>query len=1850
MKPFNRFKKFIALAILACFIPSQAWAQGLVIPAGSALNVNSGKLTVSGDINTAGALSTTTGGIALSGNWANTGTFIPGTGTVYFNGAKGAPQSLNSSGAGNAFYNLTHATDSVVSLTGANLLIINNNFTNTPPTTGAFNANGLSLTVDGNWDNAAASAFISGGNTTNKQTVTLSGGNQEVLGTTTFYNFTKTVTSPATLTFDATTVGSVHALQTFTNNVTMGGTGAGDLLTINSTTTGTPTPTQAYIALVSPSLPQPPATQNISNVDVFYSNAGGGLTLIARGSSIDGPPMGTNTNWDFGTGTLTWTGSVSTDWNNPDNWNLGLVPTPGDTVQIPGAPANQPDLCPVPSSSCTDVSVGNLILENSGSSLTLSGYGLTVSGSFTNFGDVILAGTEPVFLTPDPVASDNGTFTYVGNGLGPGSVININGFGTLPDYANLVIDGNNTFQTTSDITATGNVTVASGLFDISTNADTLTVGQASGDLTLGNTTLSTNGTLLATNASLVADGGVDIATAGSTLTAPSGTMSVAGNFTDYGTFNDSNGTVVLNGGNQTVLGTTTFYNFTKTVTSPNLTLTFDSAPGTQQTFNNSLILGGNNAADRLTINSTTTGTANPLPGFISLISSPPTPDTATQNITNVDVFNSNASGGRTLVAKGSSIDGPPTGTNINWLFGNVTFIWTGGAATDSTDWNNPDNWNLGSVPGTGDTVEIPGIATAPNQPDLCPASATKPCADVAVADLTIDSTASLTLSGAGLTVYNTFANSGNVILEGTEALSLTQDTDPADEGTFTYIGNNTNAPITIQNIPGLADYYNLVLDSTTNPFQMDSNVTTAGDLTVVSGTLTILPNTTPPATPYLLTVGTISGDLIVGGSTTNGTLIATNGSIAADGSVDIDSGSVLTAPKGGDSFTVADNFTDNGTFNNSSGAVTFNTTATSIISGNTTFYDFVSNTAGKTIEIATGSNQTVLDALSLFGTPGNLITLSSTLPGTTWDLTLPIGTKGAQYVAELNVEGSDAINNTVTCLNCTDSGHTTNWIFANLSILAPANGTTVGQTPTVIGSGLPNSPIGLKDSSGNWVATTKADANGHFRVVVGQDQDKLPSVPVASGAQLALGANSLTPYLLSTSIPLPGVPNAVTVVAAPTTNQIPTIGSPTNGSPFNSYTSTVSGQGAPGETVTVQALDASGNLIMTDGSSTVAADGSYVVSLTTYLPDTINYLSVTVGDPSNETASALIMVYYANPFGFVYNTSTNQPIQGVSVTLYDATTKQPASGAGVQSCNSIGICTSANPYITQADGFYGFLAPPGQYYFAVSDGGYTFPSKQTTVPPGRVINPGSKGEVFTISSAVAEIDVPLDAGGSLLRLVKTANKSEAHIGDIVTYTVNIQNLTAGPVPGVLVNDNIPPGFKYVKDRVILNSIPIANPSGQRPLFFNVGTIPVSPASILQYQLVIGSGVTMASYQNTARAQLSAGNLVVSNPTSTTVKIILDPVFDLGTVIGKVFFDWNENGIQDAPRYDDISHETIIEKPVPNVQIVMEDGTVITTDRDGQFNIPGLLPGRHLFRLDERTLPPGAYLTTDKGMIVDITAGSIAKVNFGINIDQSQISGRDAVFFNEKIRLTQDRNRPVPRLNAALFDASANAKPNTEEVLLHEGALVRQAEFRIFTNYVPFIGSWHLDILDADTKKLIKSFEGTAPNINDPVYWNGKDTKDIIISGDRKYSYVLSVMDAHNNHDDTKERPITVREIKDDVSLKKETDESKDALKDRAARYRKWLDAQSQVNNLDHQLIPIRGETVHLDRQGTDVRSMRVMQGNHVFTDIPLVEQYGLTPQELMTSGFSAKEEKDNLEIILPNGDYSLDVVSVKAGQ
>ncbi len=62
--------------------------------------------------------------------------------------------------------------------------------------------------------------------------------------------------------------------------------------------------------------------------------------------------------------TKTWTGAVSTDWNDPNNWSLFGVPGSADDVVI-GTTANSPTL-----SASTTV---NTVSINGSDTLTLAG-------------------------------------------------------------------------------------------------------------------------------------------------------------------------------------------------------------------------------------------------------------------------------------------------------------------------------------------------------------------------------------------------------------------------------------------------------------------------------------------------------------------------------------------------------------------------------------------------------------------------------------------------------------------------------------------------------------------------------------------------------------------------------------------------------------------------------------------------------------------------------------------------------------------------------------------------------------------------------------------------------------------------------------------------------------------------------------------------------------------------------------------------------------------------------------------------------------------------------------------------------------------------------------------------------------------------------------------------------------------------------------------------------------------------------------------------------------------------------------------------------------------------------------
>jgi len=178
---------------------------------------------------------------------------------------------------------------------------------------------------------------------------------------------------------------------------------------------------------------------------------------------------------------------------------------------------------------------GNLTIT--AGSLSLNGKNLSLGGSFSNTGILKLEGAET--LTGFTNDTDSGTVEYTG----AGTYAQLNG-GNL--YYNLVVSGGGSYTASSDLDINGSFTQNSGTFR-----------------------------------------------------APSGNMNVAGDFSHTGgTFIHNNGTVVLDGVNQSITGSTTFYNLTKEGSG---TITFEH--GSTQAIEGKLTLRGEEPGDRLILKS-----------------------------------------------------------------------------------------------------------------------------------------------------------------------------------------------------------------------------------------------------------------------------------------------------------------------------------------------------------------------------------------------------------------------------------------------------------------------------------------------------------------------------------------------------------------------------------------------------------------------------------------------------------------------------------------------------------------------------------------------------------------------------------------------------------------------------------------------------------------------------------------------------------------------------------------------------------------------------------------------------------------------------------------------------------------------------------------------------------------------------------------------------------------------------------------------------------------------------------------------------------------------------------------------
>ncbi|NOQ77683.1 MAG: DUF11 domain-containing protein [Methylococcaceae bacterium] len=393
-----------------------------------------------------------------------------------------------------------------------------------------------------------------------------------------------------------------------------------------------------------------------------------------------------------------------------------------------------------------------------------------------------------------------------------------------------------------------------------------------------------------------------------------------------------------------------------------------------------------------------------------------------------------------------------------------------------------------------------------------------------------------------------------------------------------------------------------------------------------------------------------------------------------------------------------------------------------------------------------------------------------------------------------------------------------------------------------------------------------------------------------------------------------------------------------------------------------------------------------------------------------------------DPSGVVYDSLTRVPVAGAEVTLTGPSGFDPSTHL-----------VGATPIqITGSDGVYSYFLqnnfPSGVYALEITrypDGYVSAPSEIIPVcvagtngvplnvgptPVPGLVQISSREPVLTIplhdpaacdgmvqggsnstqyyfefvitdgvSAPILTNHIPIDpivvTPGSIV-MTKSTPVADVYRGDLVPYTLTATNVSGQALLDIIIQDQLPVGFKYIEGSAVVDDVAIEPVQVGRLLKWPAIDFNVDQTHTINLISIIGSGISEGSYVNQTWA-VNKADITASNIAVATVRVIPDPLFDCSDLIGKVFDDKNINGYQDEG-----------EPGLAGVRVVTPRGLLITTDDYGRFHIacadvPNELHGSNfIMKLDTRTLPSGYRVTTENPRVVRLTRGKLVKLNFG----------------------------------------------------------------------------------------------------------------------------------------------------------------------------------------------------------------------------------------------------------------------------
>ncbi|MCB1400933.1 MAG: DUF11 domain-containing protein, partial [Rhodobacteraceae bacterium] len=270
------------------------------------------------------------------------------------------------------------------------------------------------------------------------------------------------------------------------------------------------------------------------------------------------------------------------------------------------------------------------------------------------------------------------------------------------------------------------------------------------------------------------------------------------------------------------------------------------------------------------------------------------------------------------------------------------------------------------------------------------------------------------------------------------------------------------------------------------------------------------------------------------------------------------------------------------------------------------------------------------------------------------------------------------------------------------------------------------------------------------------------------------------------------------------------------------------------------------------------------------------------------------------------------------------------------------------------------------------------------------------------------------------------------IGQTVPYTITVTNNTLFGIGPLVVRDTLPVGMLFTPGSATLRGVAVTPDQSGQSLTFDAITLAPEETVTIMLSARVASTAEPGDLVNRADALDAVSGAALAPTATATVRLAPEHVFDCSDVIGKVFDDRDRDGYQDGPIvlrggkvYDDhgrqITDRSILtallagrdtsrdqvlregEPGMPHVRVVTTRGVIITTDEHGRFHVPcAELPkdigSNFTMKLDTRSLPTGYRVTTENPRTVRLTAGKMAKLNFGVSIGKVvDIDLMDAAF-------------------------------------------------------------------------------------------------------------------------------------------------------------------------------------------------------------------------------------------------------------